>query len=284
MRGALTPMPTPLQPLTLGELLDRSFQLYRRHFVVVASLVALPDLFVLGIQMAQVALGLERFDPNADPSVVFARLGQMMGFVFIVVVVNLVAGAISQCATMVAVSRIYLDQPISIGGAFAEIRGRLFSLLVLSTVTGILVVFGLIFCIAPGVFLALQWAFVMQSAVLERTKFADSWSRSAFLTSGRRGELFLIYLLFFVLTLLCNGLWQVPLVMAQVSVGPGQPLPTWASALAPVGQYLTTCLTAPLLNIAFTLAYYDARVRKEAFDLQHLMGQIAGPSGSEIVR
>ena len=37
-------MNTPLRPMNLGELLDRSFFLYRKHFVLFAGIIALPYL------------------------------------------------------------------------------------------------------------------------------------------------------------------------------------------------------------------------------------------------
>jgi hypothetical protein len=38
-------MTTQLRPLSTGELLDRTFSLYRSHFVVFLGIVALPHLF-----------------------------------------------------------------------------------------------------------------------------------------------------------------------------------------------------------------------------------------------
>ena len=38
-----------------------------------------------------------------------------------------------------------------------------------------------------------------------------------------------------------------------------------------VAGFLTNSLVGPLLTIAFTLIYYDLRVRKEGFDLQLMM-------------
>ena len=48
-------MTTALRPMTLGELLDRTFFLYRGHFLVFAGIVALPQLIVLALQLATLA-------------------------------------------------------------------------------------------------------------------------------------------------------------------------------------------------------------------------------------
>jgi hypothetical protein len=38
--------------------------------------------------------------------------------------------------------------------------------------------------------------------------------------------------------------------------------------------FISQCLVGPLATIAFSLVYYDERVRKEAFDLQLMMTTI----------
>jgi ABC-type uncharacterized transport system permease subunit len=48
-----------------------------------------------------------------------------------------------------------------------------------------------------------------------------------------------------------------------------------------VGSFVGASLAGPLLTIALTLAYYDARVRKEGFDLELMMSNLAGMPQSE---
>jgi len=45
-----------------------------------------------------------------------------------------------------------------------------------------------------------------------------------------------------------------------------------------VATFISTCLVGPLATIAFSLVYYDERVRKEAFDLQLMMTTIDAPA------
>jgi hypothetical protein len=42
--------------------------------------------------------------------------------------------------------------------------------------------------------------------------------------------------------------------------------------------FISQCLVGPLATIAFSLVYYDERVRKEAFDLQLMMTTIDASS------
>jgi len=50
-------MTDTLRPMTLGELLDRTFLLYREHFMLFVGLIALPHLALLAVQLTGVVLG-----------------------------------------------------------------------------------------------------------------------------------------------------------------------------------------------------------------------------------
>jgi hypothetical protein len=51
-----------LRPLSIGELLDRTFSLYRRNFLLFIGISAIPQLLVLALQLAQIA-----FTPSRVP-------------------------------------------------------------------------------------------------------------------------------------------------------------------------------------------------------------------------
>src|SRR5580704_16530373 len=115
-----------LRPLSVSELLDRTFTFYRNHFVLFLGIAALPNLLPLVLSLALIV---------ARPS--------SLNFVFLIVSTILtgfmyfVMAALSQGATIIAVSRIQLDQPASIGESFSAIRHRLGGLVLLSLNVGI---------------------------------------------------------------------------------------------------------------------------------------------------
>jgi hypothetical protein len=65
---------------------------------------------------------------------------------------------------------------------------------VLSLIIGIGVFIGLALLIVPGVILWLYWSVALQARVQERIGTFDAFRRSAELTSGHRGNIFLIFL------------------------------------------------------------------------------------------
>jgi hypothetical protein len=45
-----------LRPLSLGEILDRTFTLYRRNFLLFTGIIAIPQLMVLAFNLAQTSM------------------------------------------------------------------------------------------------------------------------------------------------------------------------------------------------------------------------------------
>src|SRR5690348_13004230 len=111
-----------LRPMTLGEILDRTAQLYREKFVLFAGIFVLYAgcALVLGL----VALGLYEWARTAHRAVsvlVWMRLS-ISGLQWLVLF--LVAGA-AVAATNRAVAWVHLGEPATIRGAYQSIMPRL---------------------------------------------------------------------------------------------------------------------------------------------------------------
>jgi hypothetical protein len=261
-----------LRPMNLGELLDRSFFLYRKHFLLFVGIVALPHLVLLAFQLIGVAIR-----PKTPALMMLSGIWALASAVLYLAVI-----ATSQGATVVAVSKVHLGHEASISEAFAGIKKRILGLAWIMIVMGLVVGFGFILLIIPGIMLGLMWALTIPVAVLEGTGLSSSVSRSAELTKGSRWRIFVICFLFLVLTYIVYVLWEMPIFVAigmfAQRHGPGA-IPVWTQVALPVGTFLTECLVGPLMTIALSLVYYDQRVRKEAFDLQHMMAALDAPQG-----
>lgn len=269
-------MVSELRPLSLGELLDRTFFLYRKYFLVFAGIVALPHLVLLAFQLTGVAM---------QPGRTFGGAGISILWTLLTAVISLGVMAVSQGGAVIAVSQVHLGRTVSIGEAFAGIKGRALylALIMIGYWVGIGIGFALL--IVPGVILALMWALTIPVAVLEDKGLRDSVERSAELTKGHRGRIFVIYVLFLVLTYAMYMAWEFPILMIVGMLARTQhaaALPVWTLVAIPVGNFLSQCLVGPLLTIALSLVYYDERVRKEAFDLQHMMTMLDGTPGEAL--
>jgi hypothetical protein len=268
-------MATALRPLSLGELLDRTFFLFRNNFVLFVAIVALPSLPTLALNLA--SLGVFRLPPPVTPQQVWAGLLMTFSLALVLLVPSLIVAAVSQAATIVAVSRIHLDQPVSIAAAFGAIKSRILPIALMIVAVGLLTGLGFVLFIVPGVLLMLRWSLVIPAAVLESRGLGGSMTRSADLTAGDRGRILAIYVLYFILTAAVGGLMRGAIATGLFIAGVSQNAfvqPAWAQELYAVGTYLVGAIVGPVLTIALSLVYYDERVRKEAFDVQHLLAQL----------
>jgi hypothetical protein len=265
-------MTSALRPLSTGELLDRTFSLYRSHFGLFIGIFALPHLVVLAFQ----CLGVAVRSPGNQLSAALTLFAWSMGALLLTMIVS----AASHAATVVAVSEVHLDRPASVMDSFLRVKGQILGVIGLSLLVGLLVGLAFLALIVPGVLLAIQWSLAVPAKVLENKSVTDAMSRSTDLTKGNRGRIFVIWVLFFVLSIGVSLLMRWP-VEALAGVSSAAALQrsssAWQVALL-VSTFIAECLVGPLATIALSLVYFDERVRKEAFDLQLMMSTLDTPA------
>ncbi|HEY1911367.1 MAG TPA: hypothetical protein VGG73_10625 [Vicinamibacterales bacterium] len=258
-------MAPTLRPLSVGELLDRTFTFYRRRFVLFVGIAAIPSAVALAFQVGRL---YGAFSTSVATTVVLGLVS---------LIVSVVTGTFVHGATVVAVSQLQLEQDTNIAEAFAAIRPLVGELFIIGLNVGVRVMLGLLLLIVPGIILALSYSVAVPVAILEGTTVSESLTRSSDLTRGGRGRIFVIYCLFFVLTMVGGAFW--PVITGAIAAARSVPLnyahlPMWAQLVSQFGAFVTQSLIGPITTIALTLVYYDQRVRKEAFDLQHMMDEL----------
>lgn len=274
-----------LRPLSLGEILDRTFSLYRKNFALFAGITAIPYLLFLAFGLAQVLLvtvpnvprvPIEPPQLQADSAfnVGAMAFGLLIGLA--AVIVAFIAYLLAQGATVFAVSELHLGRTTTIGASLRRVRGELGTLFGVMILSGLAIGGGFILLIIPGIYIACRLAVCVPAAVLEDLGPRTSLERSFALTKDNAGRAFLIYLLYIVLAFVAAGLFKWPFFfMIMANAKNPQGMRVWL-ALLQVGNFFASALVGPVLTIATSLLYYDLRVRKEAFDLQMMMGALDG--------
>jgi len=266
-------MTTALRPLSTGELLDRTFSLYRDHFGLFIGIFALPHLIVFLFQLGGVVL-------QTSSGNELSRALIMMFSGFGVLILTVIVSAASQAGTVVAVSNVYLDRPASISDSFSKVKGEILGVIGVSMLVGLGVAVGAIALIIPGIILLTMWSLSVPVKILEGKGVTDSMTRSSDLTKGDRWRVFLVWLLFAILSVGFAMLLQWPVEIAAGVTSRGALARTSAGwqTLSLASQFVSECLVGPLGTIAFCLIYYDERVRKEAFDLDLMMATLDTPA------
>ncbi|PYV00698.1 MAG: hypothetical protein DMG26_14940 [Acidobacteria bacterium] len=285
---------TEIRPLSLGELLDRTFNYYRSHFRVFVGIMAIPHVFALGsmVLLIQVLREAPKYQSH------------LLAGLFVMTIPYGLAYPVALGATTFALSRLYLGQDATVRSAYRSIQGSVWRLVKLFVVTLLLVLspfFALgivplhflpelyltlvVLAVPLATWLILRYGVAVPALLLENLGARRALKRSAVLTKGYKGRLFAIG---FLMALIA---WSAAKVL-EVPFGGGLELPFWAAALkGQISAWLVVArllaasvswaLTAPLLPIGLALAYCDARVRKEGFDLQLMMAHM-GDAGSVV--
>jgi hypothetical protein len=265
-----------LRPLSLGELLDRIFFLYRRHFLLFIGIAAIPYLVVLIPVLAGLILyGLPGH--SRPPSSVLA-VAAVVGVILIILVglAVFVAFLYSAGASVFAVSEIYAGRQASIRGSFRLVRGKGWTLLGVVLLSGLIMIGGLLALVIPGIYLMCRIPLATAAAMIEDLGPSDAIRRSFSLTKDFAGRSALIYLLAASMSYGVGLMFQIPFfVLIAITAKQSHLMLLW-TVLGQVGNVLGGILVAPVHTIGFALFYYDLRVRKEAFDLQMMM-QAIGP-------
>src|SRR5271154_2721433 len=110
-----------LRPLTLGEILDRTFTLYRRNFLLFAGISAIPQTLLLALSVVSLLLTTN----GATRAFTGMGVGLSLVFGLVVVIVTVLATFFSQGATILAVKDLYLGRTASILESFRRTRGEI---------------------------------------------------------------------------------------------------------------------------------------------------------------
>jgi hypothetical protein len=268
-----------LRPMTLGEVLDRTFTLYRENFFLFAGIMALPYLLVLVFRFGALLLtrSATHLTATSDaphlPSAGMiggAILGGMGGLIVFLLVVG-----IAQAATVSAVSKLYLGHETSIGEAFSGAKGSILIVVAIMIMTGLATIVGCIFLIIPGVYIACRLAVSVPVAIVEKESPVASMERSMELTKGFAGQVFLLFLLTFVVSWIVGALIQAPIMFFTFKAVLAKQQPSVGiMAYSYFAEFISQVLVGPIGTISAGLMYYNLRVRKEGFDIQHLMNSL----------
>jgi len=272
-----------LRPLSIGDILDRTFSLYRRHFLLFVGIAGIPQLLVLAFSLARILfLGnpLDRLTTLGT-----SNLGTTILLSLVSLVVALFAYLYSQGGAMLAISELYLGRTTTIAESLRKVSGDLWYLFGVTILSGLAILGALILLIVPGIYVACRLLVCVPAALIEKRSPREALSRSFELTKDFAGRAFVILVLSVVLTYAAQLLLAIPASVALVLRVGGPSMIRFWTAVTQVGSSIASILVTPILLIATAVFYFDLRVRKEGFDLQFMMDPNAAqkvPRSSDI--
>ena len=244
-----------LRPLSLGEILDVSFSLFRNAFVPLIGIAVVTS----GVGQIMSLYIEASGGPLENPF-----------FWFVTMVLSLLLGTIGVGATTFIISERYLGRSLPAGAAFGRAVPYFGRILVVSILAGLAIMVGAVFFIVPGLIIASGMLLAVPALMLEGLPSGTrALSRSWELTRGLRAKGFITVCV--AVFLLAVPTMAIGFLAAMFS-GPSEPGET-PLALAAAAVVLSTIIS-PYVYVVITVLYYDARVRKEAFDLEMLAAEM----------
>lgn len=316
-------MAASTRPLTLGEILDRTVQLYRRNFLLFAGISLLPSaIYVLIAGGASVYFSSQVpvFPQTAPPNLQTVLALGLFGLFFFLVGLPLLLGilAVTLSALNYAAFRRNQGDSATLRAAYAYgfrhfwrhvgilflqflfalvIPGFVFTVVLIGAgmVTALLAASAsakplailaglLVFLIVIAMFVVCIWIWLrfclaFPASVTEDKKAWPCLQRSAQLSKGSRGRIFVMYLMVVIMTVVVYYALTLPVDIAlkltvYKSMG-GVALLTKPPILLQVVNLFVNCLerafVMPIYAIALLLFYNDQRTRKEGYDIELLM-------------
>ncbi|MGH7498843.1 MAG: glycerophosphoryl diester phosphodiesterase membrane domain-containing protein [Gemmatimonadales bacterium] len=249
--------PPALRPLSVGEILDVSFTLYRRHFASLAVVALVCSGIPVLLNMYIAASG---------------GMLQNLSLLPVYYVVLVALNSIATAATVFIVSDSYLGRPINAGTALRRAAPLIVRILICSMLTALVVGVGFVLLVIPGIILIAGLILSIPALVIEGKSASAALSRSWELSRGSRwrilGLLLVLVVLLYVPVAAIGAIAAIFLPGASTMIlTTGD---TTATVIAVAIGGLIQIFVYPLFYCVLTVAYYDLRVRKEGFDLEVL--------------
>ena len=272
--------------MPVGELLDETFKLYRRHFTVIAGVaivIILPNLVLSLISgsyranpFTYVQDVLQNVNNPDQLAAIQARQSQytssplyLLSFPIAALLIPFSVGALYRAATSLAAGNLE-----TIGSVLAGTARRYFALFGIAILTGLVgVCFVLIITIPVVIWVLVRWAVATPALFAEGVGPIKALGRSWSLVRDNWWRTVgILIIVAIMVSLIQSALGVLFTGVAAVLPGIGEDL---RSGLVTTVATLVNALVGAITPIAITMLYLDLRVRKEGLDLDQLARQAA---------
>jgi hypothetical protein len=209
----------------------RLYSEYWRHLITIALIVfvAVAVLTLLAVQLG--------------------TIGALLSVVISVVGTALVWGALVTAVADVRDGRVDL----TLEETFRASQDRLWQVVVVGLVVGVIVAIGFVLLIVPGL-IALTWLIAaIPVVVLERADLGEALSRSIDLVRGSAWQVFGLIVLLFLILLVVSAVVSGILALIGLSTEVARVL----------GSAVTNAVLVPFVAVALTLAYFRLKELRE---------------------
>ena len=251
-----------LRRLSFGETLGQAFNLYFDNFVplfMISLVCSIPT--ILFMHSTGIGTG-----GNTTINPYLSGL--------ILILLSLTMTTICTALTIELISKRYLKQHQDIARYIENVLPFILPIIGLSILEGIIIGLGLLAFLIPGIYLALAVSVAVQVLIVEHQGVMESMRRSFFLTRGKKLEILGYWLIIILIGFVVNELREMTAGMInQLDAALQTKLILFYGI-----YYLVNILITPIGSCIFILIYFNLKIEKEGFDLEHLVDQFGTSS------
>lgn len=171
------------------------------------TLILFPQTFIIIVSIVTLSNSFGRLADISGNGSAFARpSGLMVFFLVILAILSVVISALFSGAMIISSVAAVTRTEISIKTAVTAGLRRFWDFVGAAFVFGVILFFGFLLLIAPGVYLFLRYLFLVPIVIIEKKGISDAMRRSAELTEGHRVKIGLTFLIFVPVSIVVYGL------------------------------------------------------------------------------
>ncbi|MGD8401199.1 MAG: hypothetical protein PVH64_09755 [Bacillota bacterium] len=257
-----------LRQYSFGETIGKAFNLYFNNFmilVLISLLCQMPVVFMFQFAgLLNLSQGLQPDWPAfLIKMALFGLTGLVVWAFLTAIVINLVAKKFLEASS----------------GSIAHQTASGLSLILpvagLSILVGLFTWLWTMLFVIPGIIAWLSYSVASAVLVIERQTIRQSIRRSKFLTKGKRWGIFGLLIVMGIIISLINQ--SLVLLLHFCNLSPG---------VLVYLDHAVSALTGPIQACLMVVIYFNLRIEKEGFNIEHLARQFslaqAGPSGPSL--
>jgi hypothetical protein len=254
---------------TLGEILSVAFDVYRAN---ASKLLLLVAIVVVPLTLVSVLVAdaiVDASDIVRGGELVVDDIGtSFLGALFAGAIGGLIAvliSAVLQAATVRAAAQATIGDPVDVEASYRYGFRRLWSVILISILVGLIVAAGFILLIVPGIIFLVFLSASIPALIVENRRGTDALGRSWSLVQGNFWHALGVIFVAALIVGIVSGIIG--------AIGGGNWAVRWIfTAVAQI-------VTAPYAALVSVLLYLDLRARREALDATTLRQELASGIG-----
>jgi len=238
--------------LSLGDVISKTFELYRRDFTKYFVLFAVVGVIIrIVTTLARQAFPLPTLPSNPTPQQVSnwfpSFLGALVLLIALISIVTVVFSPIAQGTAIKLASEQIEKGHAEIGTSVRFAVSKLLWIWALSIVVGVIVILGFIALIVPGIILAIMFSLAFPVLLIENKGVLESMGRSRELVSHRWLKTFATFLVLAIVNIVASAI--VSAISGLLGVA------------GPIVNGFLSAFYQPLFPILLTVYYYSNLAR-----------------------